>query len=155
MGVATTAVARHVDPLRPVVLDEGKLKHYRWGVTVARDDGVDGGQKPCVASSLLDLKPKGYPPGLVNETFLKVCSVLDLRMPPNIVSVAFGKGSSEVTVFGIAFVPSVTAIQLDFGAKGRRKLRLRLLMPNRCRSQVFAKYATSPSQLPAQFACAK
>jgi hypothetical protein len=130
--VATSAVAQRAD-YRPVVLGQGKIGRFHWGVTVARDSGTRGGQRPCVVVSLRDTKPKYYPPGQTSQSYSSVCSALGLQKAPNIVSANSGSGAAERTVAGMSFAPSIDVVSLDFGAKGQRKLRLKLLNAKQAR----------------------
>lgn len=127
-GVAGAANLDH----RPVVVEEGKRGRYRWGVTVERDAGKRGGQRPCVGVALLDTRPNSF--GLYDESFLRVCSVLGLSKPPNIVSLAAGHGSTKVTAVGISFDPRIKLVRLSLGELGQREIRPKTL--NSTQSQI-------------------
>ena len=114
-------------PQGPVVLQEGRFGSFLWGVSVSRDNGRRGGQRPCLGSTLIDTKPANLPSGFTNETYAEVCSPLPPNSPPNIVSVNFGKGLKRVTVVGIAFEPKVEVAQLNLGDKSDKRVILKLL----------------------------
>jgi hypothetical protein len=111
---------------RPILVDHGRLGQYRWAVGVMRDGGTLGGQRPCVATQVLDTV-YGGPNDFSQQKTLKLCSRLSVKGAPTIVSVGAGKEGAAVEVFGIAAVPAIRSLHLDFGPAGIERVKLRRL----------------------------
>lgn len=109
---------------RPVTLGSGKLSGFRWEVTLQRDAGARGGQRPCVGTGLVE---SHEPASLAFQRFLKVCGALTSSTPPNVVSLSVGKNEAELSVIGMAFASSVVTLRIDSGSLGEKELKLKLL----------------------------
>jgi hypothetical protein len=110
-----------------ILVDRGSSGGLRWAVGLMRGAGRDGGQRPCVATQIIDTRPPSEIRGFSYDRELKVCSPLPKFGPPNIVSLSVGEGDDQLMVFGLAFVPTVSEVRLDFGDAGSRMMRLRSL----------------------------
>jgi len=122
-----SAATRQGQQLAVVKVDGGKLSDFQWAVALASDGGEHGGQRPCVLAQLIDLASPGGPNDFARERMFKACSPLTKTVPPNIVSLSVGEGKDEVSVFGMAFVPAIASVSLDFGSEGVTRVKLKEL----------------------------
>ncbi|HEV2791193.1 MAG TPA: hypothetical protein VGV69_07845 [Solirubrobacterales bacterium] len=109
---------------KTVLLDEGRLPSYRWGMLAHRDAGREGGRRPCVLVVIYQRASWG-----VLESDDKVCGPLPRGGPPVISSYTFDGNPRDVTVFALAFEPRVASVALDLGEAGRRQVHLHVLNP--------------------------
>lgn len=112
-------------PFRPVLLARGAFLQHDWAVGVVRHGGRGGKWRPCILERVLDVESRGGEDDFSFESVAKVCARLPAGGPPNIVSLTAGDRRRELTVFGMAFAPSVRSVSLDFGADGVRQLPLK------------------------------
>lgn len=117
-----SATGRNVP--RSLTLGSGRLSDFGWEVTLARDAGASGGQRPCIGVGAVNLHA---PVDQTFQRFLKTCGALTPRTPPNIVSLSVGSNTKEVSVVGMAFASSIVALRVDGGSLGEKELKLKLL----------------------------
>jgi hypothetical protein len=120
--VAMTALAPPVSGqarFRSIVLDEGALSGYRWGMVAHRDRGREGGRRPCI--TVIVYFGSGW------ESDDTVCGSLPRGGPPEIRSYSFGEGEDQVTIFALAFENRISSVSLDLGEGGEKLVHLHTL----------------------------
>lgn len=118
-----------------VLLRKGSLgKNIRWKVGVMRGPGKSGGRQPCIGSSIVNLKPEGYPEGMSSESDNQLCSALPATGPPIMLTSPGGNSGSRVTILGMAFAPAVHLVRMHFSSGRNRVVRPKRLSRSQARS---------------------
>ena len=95
---------------KQILLDEGRLPDYRWGLVAYRGSGVAGGKRPCIVTIIYFRADWG-----IGESDDTVCGPLPRGGPPEIRSYSFGSGEDAVTIFAVAFERRVASIRINLG----------------------------------------
>jgi hypothetical protein len=106
--------------MRPhVLLDSGRAGPVQWEVLAWRDGGPHGSRRPC---SGIRLRHVG------SETINTFAGCGSIPPPaPLFHSATDGSGKAQRTVFSFVAARSVRRIKLDFGSRGDRRIRPKLL----------------------------
>lgn len=102
-----------------VLLNSGGRGPFVWKVFAWRDEGHGGAQRPC---SGIRIGRKGGRRTPVSGG----CGVVP-REAPLLHSLAIGTGRKQLLVFSVIAARSVVRIDLNFGRRGTRSVRLDLL----------------------------
>lgn len=121
-GAVSAAAAGDRQEKRPILLDEGALPNYRWGMIAERGSGRLGGKQPCISVIIYFRSSWGW-----SESDDRVCGPLPRGGPPEILSYTFDGEGDEVTIFAVAFEPRVETARFDLGNAGRRTTRLHII----------------------------
>jgi hypothetical protein len=119
-----SAIGDHVP--RPVTLDHGKTKQFRWTASVVRDSGRLGGSRPCVGISTTEAIATNHARAPF-ESHTHLCSILRPRIPPNTLSVGRGEDGHESTVLVVGAAPGVVEVRLSLDGIGSRSIGLKPL----------------------------
>lgn len=121
--VAEMAVAGQVKGgSRSIGLGQGVDGSYQWAVYARRDRGREGGKRPCLSTRVLHREGR-----FVNESDTTVCRALPSGGPYIVLSDSMGEGSSQFTVFGLAYGVHFARVALNFGSRGVRTVKLHAL----------------------------
>lgn len=111
--------------VKAVLLDEGKLPSFKWGVRARRDRGREGGRRPCLLVTILHRTP-GFGTWESDDT---TCGPLPRGGPPELLTYSFDEEDRSATIFVLAFEPRVTRVKLDFAEEETAMIRLKTLNP--------------------------